>query len=102
MLRYEASNWGPTSAYERDYGGTSAIDGGLMSPKLTDSRFIFGGYVDVHGSRFGLGWIRRDDEGIATPKSDLVWRSGVVPVTLCLFIDGMAAQRSTTDRRTRR
>lgn len=92
MLKYEANYWGLTSAYERNYGGTSATYGGLTSPKLTDSRFLLGGYVHVRGARFGLGWIRRDDEGIATPKSNLIWLSGVVPVTPFFFIDGMAAQ----------
>jgi predicted porin len=92
MLKYEGAHWGVTTAYERNYGGTSATFGGLTSPKLTDSRFIAGGYVNIRGARFGLGWIRRDDEGISTPKSNLVWLSGTVPVTPTFYVDGMLAQ----------
>jgi predicted porin len=91
MLKYETSYGGLTSGYERDYGGTSATYGGLTSPKLHDSRFILGGYVNVKGSRFGIGWIRRDDQGISTPKSNLIWVSGTVPVTPFFYVDGMVA-----------
>lgn len=92
MLKYEVPFGGVTTAYERNYGGTSATYGGLTSPKLTDSRFILGGYVNIYKARIGIGWIRRDDEGIATPKSNLIWISSVVPVTPAFFIDSMVAQ----------
>jgi predicted porin len=92
MLKYESRIWGIVSAYERNYGGTSATWGGLTSPKLTDSRFILGGYFNVRDARFGVGWIRRDDEGISTPKSNLFWLTGTVPVSPFLSFDSEVAE----------
>ncbi|WP_206956862.1 porin [Trinickia acidisoli] len=91
LLHYEGHGWGVATSYERNYGGTSATWGGLTSPKLTDSRFIVGGYFKFRGAKFGGGWIKRDDEGIATPKSNLVWVTGTVPVTHFFFVDAMVA-----------
>jgi predicted porin len=91
MLKYDAHTWGVATSYERNYGGTSATWGGLTSPKLTDSRFTLGGYFKIKEAKFGVGWIRRDDEGISTPKSNLVWVTGTVPVTPFFYVDGMAA-----------
>jgi len=91
MLKYDGRTWGLATSYERNYGGTSATWGGLTSPKLTDSRLTLGGYFKIKDAKFGVGWIRRDDEGIATPKSNLVWVTGTVPVTPFFYIDGMVA-----------
>jgi len=91
MVKYDAHAWGVASSYERNYGGTSATFGGLTSPKLTDSRFTLGGYFKISKAKFGAGWIRRDDEGIATPKSNLLWLTGTVPVTPFVYVDGMVA-----------
>ncbi|WP_254055516.1 porin [Paraburkholderia tropica] len=91
MMKYDGGYWGVASSYERNYGGTSATWGGLTSPKLTDSRFTLGGYFKFKGAKFGVGWIRRDDEGIATPKSNLFWVTGTVPITPFLYVDGMVA-----------
>ncbi|BEU26002.1 porin [Paraburkholderia caribensis] len=92
MVKYEGHFWGVASSYERNYGGTSATWGGLTSPKLTDSRFTLGGYFKISKAKFGVGWIRRDDEGISTPKSNLFWVTGTVPVTPFVYVDGMVAQ----------
>jgi predicted porin len=92
MIKYEGHTWGLASSYERNYGGTSATWGGLTSPKLTDSRFTLGGYFKISKAKFGVGWIRRDDEGIATPKSNLFWLTGTVPVTPFIYFDSMLAQ----------
>ncbi|WP_258394339.1 porin [Burkholderia multivorans] len=83
---------GLATSYERNYGGTSGTFGGLTSPKLTDSRFSLGGYFKLSKAKVGVGWIRRDDEGLATPKSNLLWVTGTVPVTPFLHVDGMVAQ----------
>ncbi len=91
MLKYDAHFWGVATSYERNYGGTSATWGGLTSPKLTDSRFTLGGYFKIKDAKFGVGWIRRDDEGIATPRSNLFWVTGTVPVTPFVYVDGMVA-----------
>lgn len=92
LLKYEGSFWGAASSYERNYGGTSATYGGLTSPKVTDSRFTLGGYVHFNRAKIGVGWIKRDDEGIATPKSNLIWVTGTVFVTPSISIDSMLAQ----------
>lgn len=97
MLKYDGKSWGVSSAYERAHGGTSATFGGLTSPDLTDSRFVLGGYLKVDRAKFGLGWVKRDNEGIATPKSNLVWLTGTVPVTESVSIDGMLAQLKYED-----
>jgi predicted porin len=91
MVKYDAQTWGLATSYERNYGGTSGTFGGLTSPKLTDSRFTLGGYFKIKDAKVGVGWIRRDDEGIATPKSNLVWVTGTVPVTPFFYVDGMVA-----------
>jgi predicted porin len=92
LLKYEGHSWGLATSYERNYGGTSATWGGLTSPDLTDSRFTLGGYFMVQKAKFGVGWIRRVNEGIATPRSNLLWFTGTVPVTPFFHIDGMLAQ----------
>jgi predicted porin len=91
MVKYEGHTWGLASSYERNYGGTSGTFGGLTSPKLTDSRFTLGGYFKISQAKFGVGWIRRDDEGLKTPKSNLFWVTGTVPVTPYFYVDGMVA-----------
>ncbi|AJY16230.1 porin [Burkholderia multivorans] len=92
MAKYDGGFWGLATSYERNYGGTSGTFGGLTSPKLTDSRFSLGGYFKLSKAKVGVGWIRRDDEGLATPKSNLLWVTGTVPVTPFLHVDGMVAQ----------
>ena len=91
MAKYEGHTWGLASSYERNYGGTSGTFGGLTSPKLTDSRFTLGGYFKISQAKFGVGWIRRDDEGLKTPKSNLFWVTGTVPVTPYFYVDAMVA-----------
>lgn len=92
LLKYTGNAWGVASAYERDYGGTSATWGGLTSPKLTDSRLVAGAYFNVRDARFGAGWIMRTDLGISTPRSNLFWLTGTVPVTTSISIDSMLAE----------
>ncbi len=91
MVKYETSNWGVTTAYDRLNGGTSATFGGLTSPDRTDTRYILGGYFFVSGARIGGGWIRRINDGLSTPRSNLFWVSAKVPVTANFSIDGMVA-----------
>jgi predicted porin len=44
-------------------------------------------------NRVGMGWLKRNNEGSsATPKSDLYWIVGVVPVTGPLVVDGMLSE----------
>ncbi|MDR5761096.1 porin [Caballeronia sp. LZ035] len=92
LLKYDAHTWGVATSYERNYGGTAATWGGLTSPDKADARITLGGYVKFHGTKLGVGWIRRLDDGIATPRSNLFWVSGTVPVNPFFHIDGMVAQ----------
>ncbi|WP_347554172.1 porin [Robbsia sp. KACC 23696] len=92
MLKYDRRSWGLATAYERQYGGTAATWGGLTNPNLTDSRIILGGYVRISKAKVGVGWIRRDDQGIATPKSNLMWVTATVPITPSVSFDSMLAQ----------
>ncbi|WP_321798324.1 porin [Caballeronia sp. J97] len=92
LFKYDAHTWGVATSYERNYGGTAATYGGLTSPDLTDSRFTLGGYFLIRNAKFGVGWIKRVNEGIATPRSNLFWVTGTVPVTPFFHIDGMVAQ----------
>ncbi|CAN7796321.1 porin [Caballeronia sp. LjRoot34] len=92
LLKYTGNSWGAATAYERNNGGTSATYGGLTSPSLSDSRFIAGGYVEAGPAKIGLGWIKRTDLGISTPRSNLVWLTGTVLVAPDISIDSMLAE----------
>ncbi|MDL4915106.1 MAG: porin [Enterobacterales bacterium endosymbiont of Blomia tropicalis] len=92
MAKYDAKNWGLSSAYERIYGGTAATYGGLTSPDITDSRFLLGAYYMIDKAKIAVGWVKRDNQGIDTPQSNLVWVSAKVPVTKNISVDGMLGQ----------
>lgn len=97
MVKYDSSNWGLSTAYERIYGGTASTYGGLTSPDRTDSRFLLGGYFMIHAARIAVGWVNRDNEGIDTPESNLVWVAASVPVFKRFHIDGMLGQLKYKD-----
>ena len=92
LLKYTGNEWGVATSYEKNYGGTKATYGGLTAPNLTDSRLVSGAYFNYNGARFGTGWIMRTDLGIATPRSNLVWITGTVPVLAQFSIDTMLAE----------
>jgi predicted porin len=93
MAKYDDSNWGVASAYERLYGGTSATTNGLTSPDLTDTRMTLNGYMRMGDTRLGAGLLKRTNEGsTTTPKSNLYWIAAAVPVTGPLVIDGMLSE----------
>lgn len=93
FTKYDGGSWGVTTAYERIHGGTSATFGGLTSPERTDTRFVLGSYLNLTGGiKLGTGWIKRNNEGTpATPKSDMAWVQGVVPVGPQYFLDASLA-----------
>jgi predicted porin len=98
-LKYAGSgNWGLATSYERLYGGTAATFGGLTSPDKTDSRFVVSGHFKTSGNAFlSAGWIRRNNMGISTPKSDMAWIQTVVPVFGQYSLDGMLAELNYRD-----
>jgi predicted porin len=97
MLKYDGGNWGVVSAYEKQNGGTSATYGGLTSADKSDSRTTVNGYYHQGEARFGAGWMRRVNEGIATPTSNLYWLAGAVPAGGQFVIDAMVAEQKYKD-----
>jgi len=76
MLLYEFKGLGPTiglsAAYDSLRGGPGAF-GGLTSSSFTDDRLFLGGYAIFSQTKVGLGWIRRDNDGSPTPRSDMIY-----------------------------
>ncbi len=97
-IKYDGGMWGLTSSYEKLRGGTSATYGGLTSPNLTDKRFVLGTYLKLPGgTKLTAGWIRRDNEGSKTPKSNLYWTEAVVPLGGGFFVDGLLGELKYED-----
>lgn len=92
LLKYTAETWGVDMGYEKNVGGTAATFGGLTSPDKSDSRLIAGGYTIVKGVRLALGYIRRNNEGFITPKSNMLWATATAPITTNVSVDGMLAE----------
>lgn len=91
--KYDGASWGVATAYERLHGGTSTTFGGLVAPDKTDSRAVLGGYVKLKGgTKLTAGWIGRDNQGSATPRSNLYWVESIVPLGGPWFVDGLLAQ----------
>ncbi|SRR5450830_263246 len=91
MLKYDGGNWGLVSAYERQYGGTSATYGGLTSPNLTDSRLTVNTYAKLGDTQLGAGWLYRNNDGGTLKKSNLYWLVVSQTVSPQFVMDGMAA-----------
>jgi predicted porin len=51
----------------------------------------------VRTARIAVGWVNRDNEGIDTPQSNLVWVAASVPVFKRFRIDGMLGQLKYKD-----
>jgi predicted porin len=97
MGKYDAGSWGLVSAYERQYGGIAATYGGLTSSNLTDSRLTVNGYAKFGQTQLGLGWLKRNNEGSTTPKSNLYWIVAAQPVGATVVLDGMLAMNKFED-----
>ncbi|MCK9685341.1 porin [Scleromatobacter humisilvae] len=97
-IKYDGGSWGLTSSFERLWGGTSATYGGLTTPNTTDTRFVLGGYLKLHGgAKLTAGWIQRDNEGSKTPKSDMYWTQAIVPVGDGFYFDGLLGELKYED-----
>ena len=97
MIKYDGGQWGVVSAYERQHGGSAATYGGLTSPDKTDDRFTLNAYIKMDQTRYGIGWLKRTNEGSVTPTSDLYWIASALPVGPVVLIDGMVAQLKYRD-----
>jgi predicted porin len=92
LIKYTTSSWGLTSAYERNGGGNAATFGGLTNPDRADSRLVVGGYGQTGNLKVAVGWIRRVNQGIATPKSHLYWVMTTLRTAGNLTLDGVVSQ----------
>ncbi|WER50963.1 porin [Cupriavidus sp. WKF15] len=72
MVLYETARFGASALYESVRGGPGAF-GGLTSSAKTDDRLALTGYALLDRAKVGIGWLRHDNNGIPTPKSDLYW-----------------------------
>jgi predicted porin len=72
MLAYDTNWWGVSTAYESMRGGAGAA-GGLTSSSKKDDRWIFGGYMQLSSVKLGVGGTLRNNEGSATPHSQLYY-----------------------------
>jgi predicted porin len=92
LIKYTAKDWGLDWAYERNNGGTAATFGGLTTPDRSDSRVVLGGYRQIKNVKVAVGWIRRVNQGIATPKSNLYWVMTTLATGRNVTLDGVVAQ----------
>jgi predicted porin len=98
-LKYSGGNWGVAVSHEQLFGGTSTTYGGLTSPAKIDRRNVLSAfYRSKGGMKLAAGWVNRDNMGNATtPKSDMYWVQGIVPLGQHLFVDGLLAHLKYAD-----
>lgn len=89
MVQYATRTWGVSAVYDSQRGGPGAF-AGLTSSGFKDDRLSLGGYVLLDRTKIGAGWIRRDNDGSTTPRSDL-WYGGVAyDITPAITLSGEA------------
>lgn len=91
MLKYDTPGWGVAAAHDRQNGGPGAF-AGLTSSALSDSRTTLGAYLKFGTVKLGGGVLHRDNEAIATPKSNLFYLGVSYPLTPVLTVDAQAAK----------
>jgi predicted porin len=95
MVQYIAGDWGLALAGERMWGG-----GGNGSPlplsSQTDTRAYISGFYKVGRANFGGGFVRRNNEGSSTPKSNF-WHVGVSYVIDAIQLDAQYGRLDIKD-----
>ncbi|MDF3883011.1 porin [Cupriavidus basilensis] len=86
LLMYGTPTWQIAAAYDSLRGGPGAF-GGLTNSGLTDDRLLLNGYFMVEKAKIGLGWLRRDNRGNPTPRSDMYFAGVSYPVTAAFSVD---------------
>jgi predicted porin len=71
LLAYQAAQWGINAAVDTSRGGPGAF-GGLVRANQVDQRITAGAYVRLSDAKFAVNWIRRDNDAIPTPRSDVL------------------------------
>ncbi|MBP0638806.1 porin [Cupriavidus sp. AcVe19-6a] len=80
MLMYETPHFGVSAAYDSARGGPGAF-GGLTNSSLADNRLALSGYALFDRIKAGAGWLRHDNDGSPTPRSDLYWLGALYDIT---------------------
>lgn len=96
LLKYDGPTWGVATAFDRQNGGPAAF-GGLTSSALRDSRTVLDGYVKLGALKLAAGVIRRDNEGAATPRTDLHFAGAAYAMTQAVTLDGQAFRLKVKD-----
>ncbi|WP_059414993.1 porin [Cupriavidus basilensis] len=89
LLKYDTSWWSVSAAYDSLRGGPGAF-GGLTSSRLRDDRLTVNGYVNFKNGKVGGGLLRRDNDGSATPRSDLWFLGASYALTPAFSVDAEA------------
>lgn len=69
MLQYIQPGWGLAFATERQWGGPGTA---LPSSGLSDTRHYVSGFYKFGDLKLGGGYLHRDNEGVATPRSNFM------------------------------
>ncbi|MDY0746058.1 porin [Paucibacter sp. R3-3] len=93
VLNYSDKNWGVVSSFERDYGGMVGTFAGLTSPDLSDSRLNLGAWYRFGETKISAGLIKRDQEGLAIPKSNLYFMMASTPLTHAITLTAQLAHQ---------
>ncbi|WP_157268409.1 porin [Azohydromonas aeria] len=91
MVKYDVANWGAALSWDRQKGGPGAA-AGLGSSALSDERLFATAYAKLGAWKVGAGWIRRDNEGSATPRSNIGYVEAAYAVTPALSLEAQYAQ----------
>jgi predicted porin len=96
LLRYDGNGYALISAYDRIYGGPNA-SGGLNSSDKTDSRLHLAAFLKREDWKLGLGIIRRDNQGSATPRSRLSYIGGAYNITPLFTVESQLSKLDIRD-----
>lgn len=87
LIQYATKSWGVAAAYDSQRGGPGAF-AGLTSSGLRDDRLSVNGFVLLDRTKLGLGVIRRDNQGSATPRSELYYAGAAYDITPAFTLAG--------------
>jgi predicted porin len=85
-LKYDNKQWGAALSYEKMWGGAGA-GSPLPSSSQTDTRTMLNVYSMLGATKVGGVYLRRNNEGSLTPKSNL-WYIGVTHPINAFVLDG--------------
>ncbi|HEX8602624.1 MAG TPA: porin [Pseudoduganella sp.] len=90
LLAYKAPQWGVNAALDTSRGGPGAF-GGLVRAEQEDQRITMGGYVRLRDGKVAVNWIRRANDAIATPRSDVLAAGVSCDVTPAFNVAGQVS-----------